>query len=152
MINCTPKSPFSWEFELEGDGHRGTVKVKWFREQGTITADGETFEVKKQGMASGQWTLEHHGQAVASALKEGAFRRTFEVKGQFGTFVLRPERFFGRRFVIETANQPVAKIRPVQFFTRRATIEVERENTPFAAVAFMFWLVLVTWRRTRRRD
>jgi hypothetical protein len=126
--------------------------MNWLREHGTFTADGEAFEVRKHGVMSGQWSLEQNGQTVASALKTNVFKRVFEVKGTFGTFDLRAQRFYGRMFVIETANQPVATIRPKNIFTRRATIELERPETSLAAVVFMFWLALVTWRRTRRRD
>jgi hypothetical protein len=152
MIECRPTNAFSWSFDIEGDGHRGTVDMRRLREQGSITADGAVYEVRKHGVVSREWSLEQYGQTVATARQTSVFRRTFEVKGAFGTFTLRARRFFGRTFTIETSNQPVAAIKRPRFFSRRATIEVERKETPFAALVFMFWLVLVTWRRARRRN
>ena len=101
MIRCRPKGICSWDFILDGEGHHSTLEFNWLSEQGAIYADGIRFEVRKHGMLSGQWTMEHAGKEFASAQKSTAFTRTFEIQKPRGVFVLRAESAFGRSFRIE---------------------------------------------------
>jgi hypothetical protein len=147
MIRCKPKGMFSWDFSLEGEGHHASLEFNWFGEQGTIAADGEWFEVRKHGMFSGHWTLNHDRRSVASARKTSAFTRTLEIQDAEGTLLLRAESAFGRSFHVERRGEVIAAIRPDHAFTRRATIVTRRWEWDFPTACFAFWLVVLTWRR-----
>ena len=73
MIRCIPKGICSWDFVLDGEGHRSTLEFNWLIEQGAINADGKKFDVRKHGMFGGHWTLDHAGIALASAQKSNLF-------------------------------------------------------------------------------
>lgn len=147
MIHCQPKGICSWNFFLEGDGHRASLAFNWLSEQGTITADRTTYEVHKHGAFSGQWTLDQAGKQVVTAQKSNAFARTFEIQALDESLVLRAESPFGRSFRIERLDEVIARIAPVHPFTRRATIEKRGPDDDFTTIAFSFWLVVITWRR-----
>ena len=147
MIRCRPKGVCSWDFLLAGEGHQSTLEFNWSSEQGAIYADEVPFEVKKHGMLSGHWTLEHVGKVFSSAQKSTAFTRTFEIQKPGGFLVLRAESAFGRSFRLEHSGDVVATMYPDHPFTRRASIEIRTQKWDFETVSFSFWLVVLTWRR-----
>jgi hypothetical protein len=147
MIRCKPKGLCSWDFFLDGEGHRASVEFNWVGEQGAIVADSTPFDVLKHGVFSGHWTLEHDGVAVASAQKSSAFTRTFEIQKGDDTLVLCAESALGRSFRVDHAGEAIATITPDHAFTRRATIETLTDKVDFLTLAFAFWLVVLTWRR-----
>ena len=148
MIRCKPKGICSWDFHLDGDGHLATLNFNWAGEQGEITADGTRFEVRKQGVFSGHWTLDDDaGKQTASAQKSSAFTQTFEIHDDNDHHVLRAETGFGRSFRVERSGDVIATVCPDHAFTRRATIEIHGQNWDFTIICFAFWLVVFTWRR-----
>lgn len=152
MILCKPKGICSWDFFLEGDGHHSSLDFNWVSEQGKITADRTSFEVRKHGAFSGRWTLDRAGEQVATAQKSSAFTRTFEIQEPDGPLVLRAESPFGRSFRVDRSNDLIAAIAPVHACTRRATIETRAKNCDFTTISFSFWLVVITWRRAARNS
>ena len=147
MIRCKPKGICSWDFFLDGEDHHANLEFNWLGEQGAITADDTSFEVRKHGRLSGHWTLDQGRESVASAQKSSAFTRTFEIQSAEDTLVLCAESAFGRGFRVERSGQVLATIRPDHAFTRRATIEAFGPKWDFPTVCFAFWLVVLTWHR-----
>jgi hypothetical protein len=152
MISCIPQGLCSWNYSLDGDGHRARVELNWIGEQGAITADDVRFEVRKRGVLSGHWTLDHDGEALASAEKSSAFTRTLAIRGAGDDLLLRAEYALARSFRIERSGEAIATIRPAHAFTRRATIEPLRQEWDFRLVCFAFWLVVLMWRRAASSD
>ena len=76
MIQCKPRSVCLWDFFLEGEGHQAILEFNWSGEQGRIIVDGTQLEVRKHGVFSGHWTLEHEATTLVSAQKATAFTRT----------------------------------------------------------------------------
>jgi hypothetical protein len=148
MIHCKPKSIFSWDFILDGEGHHASLDFEWFGEQGAITADGTHFKVRKHGMFSGHWTLDHEGQEIASAQKQSVFTRTFDIQSSSGSLVLRAESPFGNSFRVERSGELLATISRVHLLTRRTIIETIAQKWDFPTISFSFWLVALTWRRS----
>ena len=124
MIRCKPNGICSWNFLLDGEGHRSTLEFNLLGEQGAIEVDGERFDVRKHGTFSGHWTLDHAGSEMASAQKSTAFTRTFDVQDRSGSLLLRAESAFGRSFRVERFGKVIATIFPDHPFTRRAKIEI----------------------------
>ena len=148
MIRCLPKGICSWDFLLEGDGHRADLHFDLVREQGSMTADDTPYGIHKHGLFSGEWTLDRAGQGtVASAIKSSAFSRTFEVRHSLDSLLLRAESMLSRSFRVERSGLEYAKIITDHAFTRRATIEVLSDAYHFPTVGFAFWLVVLVWRR-----
>ncbi len=148
MIRCRPRTIFSWDFRVEGEGSAASLEVNWLSEQGTITSDRTDFEINKHGVFSGRWTMEANGQTHATAQKATAFRRTFEISSPTGELSLIPESMFTRRFRLEREGKLVARICPDHPFTRRSKIELRVTDLDFPTICFAFWLVLITWRRS----
>ena len=151
MIRCTPQSICSWDFQLEGEGHRASTQCNWASEQGSIVADGVDFDVSKHGLGSGRWTLERAGEVITTAQK-ATLRRTFELESPMGPLLLQAESMFGRAFRLERSGRAVASVRTEHAFTRRATIELHEVDLHWPTVCFSFWLAVVTWRRAARSN
>lgn len=152
VIRCLPQSICSWDFLLDGEGHRALLEFNWLSEQGVIRIDGERFDVRKHGAFSGHWTLEHPRLGVVSAQKATPFTRTFEVQDAGRDLVLRADSPFGRSFSVERGRDVIARIAPDHPFTRRATIQFLTEKWDFAMMSFLFWLVVLTWRRAAQSN
>ena len=89
---------------------------------------------------------------MASAQKSTAFTRTFDVQDRSGALLLRAESAFGRSFRVERFGKVIATIFPDHPFTRRAKIEIIADACDFATVSFVFWLVVLTWRRAAKNN
>ena len=152
MIECFPKSLFSWDFTARGlSTGSATEEYDWFTEQGRIGGARLGYEIRKHGVFSGRWTLERAGAVVAEAHKASAMFRSFEVASQAGHFTVRAESALPRAFEIRVGRQFVGGIRPAHIFTRRATIQCS-EMIPEHLQHFCFWLVALTWRRRTRSN
>jgi hypothetical protein len=152
MIRCTPYGLCSWNYRIDGDGHRASLVLNWVGEQGAITADGVPFEVQKHGVLSGHWTLDRAGETVASAQKTSPFTRTFELRDAESPLLLSAESAFGRSFRLERGGEAIATIWPAHLFTRRATIATFGEQWSFPTICFAFWLVVLIWRRAAQES
>ena len=53
MIRCKPKGICSWDFFLDGHGHRPTLQFNWLDKHGTIIGDALSSDVRKHGVFSG---------------------------------------------------------------------------------------------------
>ncbi len=144
MIECRPCGICSWDFTLEGDGHRAWVTFKWIGEQGRVVVDGEEFRVAKDGIFSGRWRLESTQGTVFTAEKPSAFLRTFKIYGSHESATLQAVTAFSRTMTLEGGGSHFT-ITPAHAFTRRARIEGEVGD--FRLTAFAFWLTVLTWRR-----
>jgi hypothetical protein len=144
MIECLPRGICSWNYDLDGDGHRAQTILGGWGERGGLRVDGEFFDVVKEGIWSGRWRLESGSGTLFTAQKVSAFTRTFEISGREGRAVLSAESAFGRTMRLEGERVNVT-IQPAHPFTRRAGISGEVAD--FRLVAFGFWLTALLWRR-----
>lgn len=148
MIECFPRSLCSWDFTVSGlPSGRATVEFDWLREEGRIVIGGGAYDVCKQGMFSGHWTLQRSGHTVADARKRSAFSRSFAVTGAGVEFSLQAESVLTRVFEIHTSGGIIGRIAPVHAFTRRAGITCP-DTVPGHFQLFAFWLAALTWKRS----
>lgn len=150
MIRCLPKGICSWNFILEGDGRHATLKLNWGSEQGAITADGTDYKVRKHGFFSGDWSLDQGPTSVVSGKQPDALIRSFEIQNAQETLLLRAESASSRNFLLERSEEVIAKIIRDHGFTRRANIEPLVQDLDFPTLAFAFFLVAITWRRSAK--
>lgn len=144
MIHAIPMGLCSWDFSLEGENLHGETRINFFTENGTIRVNGEAFEVRKQGMLSGQWALEHHGETLVTAQKETAFTRTITFTAPGGAHRLQAESMVGRSMVLTSPGSTV-HIAPDHPFTRRAHLSGAGQDP--RVTLFAFWLTILLWKR-----
>jgi hypothetical protein len=149
MIQCTPRGICSWDFILDGDGHRASVEFDWIGESGQLVIDGHHHTISKQGMFSGKWTFDSPVSHLFTAQKNNPFTRTFEISGPSGSAILSASSAFGRTMTI-AGDGIDCTISPAHPFTRRASIEGHYDD--FRLIAFAFWLATLTWRRAARNN
>ena len=153
MIRCEPKGMFSWNFDLEGEGHDGVLEFNMLGEgEGRIEVDRKQFEIEKHGLIKPKWSLTYKGETLATAQKSNAFTRTFEILIDDEPLLVRARSGFGRRFALEQSGELLASFAPANAFTRRATIRPEGPGADFLTLAFSFWLVVLNWRRAANSD
>ncbi|MEO0454225.1 MAG: hypothetical protein AAFY98_08825 [Verrucomicrobiota bacterium] len=124
-----------------------TVKYDWHQEAGRIDGAQMAYDIRKEGMFSGHWTLEQDGHVVSDARKPSAMIRCFEVTGEGVEFTLRACSAMTRAYEIILNQEVVGTISPNHAFTRRATVECA-DAIPEHLQLFSFWLVGLTWRRS----
>ncbi len=152
MIHCRPRSPFSWHFDLSGEGHRMSLELGWFRESGALVVDGARFDIVKPSLFVGRWSLEGPDGVHSRAHKVSALTRAYELSGPDGDLRLEPESMFLRAFQLTNRGRRLARLAPKAPIFRQATIEGKLKELDPATLAFAFWLVLVSWKRRGRRD
>ena len=126
--------------------------MNWWGEEGSIIVDGARYDVVKHGVMSGHWTLERDEIQNASAQKNDALTRTFEIQSGNSTFQLSARAAFGRTFELHHEAEKILTISPEQIFFRRATIEIHTPDFDLLTIGFAFWLVMLMWRRISRRN
>ncbi|QDV46322.1 hypothetical protein Enr13x_62310 [Stieleria neptunia] len=147
MIQCLPQGICSWNYHLSGEAFNGETALRVSSEQGSIVVDGIAFTVKKQGVFSGQWTLEHGGNEVASAQKQSVFWRTFDIDAPGGPLLLATDTPFTRCYTLRRGEESIATMRPNHPLTRRGKINLLTSEWDAPTVVFSFWLVVLIWRR-----
>jgi hypothetical protein len=151
MLTCTPRSFFSWDFNVEGLVHGNAgVEFNFFTEQGVIRYSGAEYSVCKYGWLSGQWGIESGGQTYVRALKTNPLLRKFEIQEDHNTFQLRAMPLT-RCYEILQGGAAIGSIVPDHFMTRRATIECSGSLSELGQL-FCFWLAALTWRRAARSN
>lgn len=147
MIRCIPLGICAWNFRLDGEGHRGFLKLTIAGEQGSVSVDDVQFDVRKHGIFSGRWTLNYQGEEVALAQKSSPLTRTFELQTPDGTLQLFASSPLGRSFQLHRGDALLADIYPDHPATRRARIDLKVGQWDAPIVFFAFWLVALMWHR-----
>ena len=128
MIRCIPLGICSWDFRLEGEGHKGQLKFAMTGEQGAVIVDAVRFDVRKHGVFSGRWTLCYRGDEVVQAQKSSPFTRAFQLETPDGLIQLTPLSPLGRSFRVCRGEEVLATISPDHPATRRACIEIQTDR------------------------
>ena len=147
MLTCLPMSLCSWDYRISGATRgEGILTFEWMSEQGAIRSGPDACAVRKHGVASGKWTLELNGTAIARAEKPSAMFRQFSIFFENRVFDLRAVSAFSRKFILWEGGRQVGAIEAAHAFTRRATIDCQ-DSVPEWVELFAFWLVAILWRR-----
>lgn len=147
MLTAVPKSFFSWDFNIfEGPREIAGIDMSWWREKGKLSIQDETYEVSREGLMSGVFTLASHKGVLARAEKPSAFVRSFDIESQGQLYHLRAASMFRREFLLFQSSEQVGSISPEGIFTRRASIDLPSE-LPLPVVVFITWLAVILWQR-----
>lgn len=146
MLQGIPKSIFSWGFEVcDGSGPIAVMDVRWMSEGGDFEYQGRQYELRKAGVLSGEFSLQENSNVIAEATKTTCVR-SFDVRYAQQHYCLRAASPFTRRFVVAQDGRIIGEIGPEHPFTRRSRLDLP-ENVPVPVQVFMFWLVILMWRR-----
>lgn len=147
MIEATPKSTFSSDFELSMDGRSlALLDLGSWREAAEFVIDGEAYTLSRERSMSGSFLLKKGDQVMAEAVKPSAFRETFELEHERECYVIRKPSIWRREFEVLRLGSRVGRIFPAGSFSRRALVDLPSE-WPIPVQVFVFWLVLLIWNR-----
>ena len=147
QMQARPSHLFSWDFDLylEGEFLAG-FDMSWLREGGRFTYEGREYHLAREGFWSGDFALTVDEGVLALATKESAFTRRFVVRVGTRELVLEPASLFGRSFRLVENGSAVGHVLPEHWFARACTLEFPDE-LPVPVQVFLFWLVVLMWRR-----
>ncbi|MBB5353292.1 hypothetical protein HNR46_003547 [Haloferula luteola] len=143
MIACEPEGFFSWNYRFRGEGFEGQTWHRVFGEKGGFEVNGVSYEVAKDGIWSGSWTVRHQGQVVGRGSKRNPFTRTFDLEWEGDAWVLSA-RGLGRAMMLQGPGGSLS-FRPVHVFSRR--VEVEGRIDSPAMIGWALWCAVTIWRR-----
>ncbi len=118
MLRAEPVRLFSWDYKaLRGDLCFASLDVSWFRERGELTIDHDVYDVGRERLFSGAFTLSLGGETLASARKPSAFERRFKTDHDGHAYVLESPSTFVRKMVLRT--RPAKRSAPCVLCTSR---------------------------------
>jgi hypothetical protein len=148
MLRAVPKSWFSPGYKLlENNNTIAIVEISRWREAGELIIRGSTYRVYRQGLMSGFFVLEDDaGSILARAEKPSALYRSFLVEHGGKTYTLEAESSLFRKFILSDGGRQIGSVYPESALTRKSVVDLP-EEIPLAVRAFMFWLVMILWKR-----
>ena len=126
--------------------HLAELRTSWWRERGTIVADGREYRVYREGLFSGDFILESADRIVARATRTSVFRRAFVIQHERGALTLRAQSAFRRAFVAQAGDVRLGSITPEGIFSRKSEVDLPADM-PIAVKAFCVWLTVLLWKR-----
>jgi hypothetical protein len=99
----------------------------------------------------GTFALKSGDQVLAHAHKTSIFSRSFDVEIAGGVSTLRPVSMWRREFELHHSNIPIGSIFPRSWFRRTTVIDLP-DGLSLPEQVFLFWLVLVLWRRQAKQN
>jgi len=149
MLQIVPTHWYSWDVTVTDESRPvADIALSWLGETGTLTVDGNTYDVHREGLMSGTFVLEHAGRVLAQAEKPSVFRREFVIRHADREYTLRPQSFFGRAYVLLDGSRQLGSLAPKGPFTRGAAADLPHD-LPLPLRMFIVWLTVVLWRRQR---
>jgi hypothetical protein len=147
MLEAVPKNIFAIGFFLQQQNVLlGEIDISIWREKAQLELKEGTYLLYRERHFSGDFVLEHEGKVLARAKKPSAIYNTFEVELPDRHLVLRKPSAWNRRFSVFDGEKEVGSIYPLNLLTQRANVDLPAD-WPLAIRAFLFWLVLIIWKR-----
>ena len=146
-IDAVPKSMFSCGYDLYlENAPLVSFDTSWALERGSFQWEGASYDLYRESPWFGDFVVSDGSGAVVRATKDSAFVRAFTV--QFGDrgFSLRAAHPLTRRFVLEEQGNVGGEICPKTIFSRKCRGQFP-DDLPIPACVFLFWLVVLMWRR-----
>jgi len=152
VLEARPKQLMSWGFNLfEGGIHVTTLNMRWFTEAGTFQWNHTPYQLGREGFRSGDFFMASENRVIARGRKTSAFLRKFRLNIQDRELILSAKAPFLRTFQLTEQAMIMGTIRPNHALTRKCMIDLPDELDTARRV-FIFWLVVLMWRRTSRSN
>jgi hypothetical protein len=147
MLEASPVGIFSWAFTVRSGGETvAEINPAWFSEQAEVTVSGKPYTLARESVLEGTFAMHSGGRVVASARKPSAFFRAFEVELPGRRFELKAVSVWSREFGLYAGETLIGRIGPASWLGRSAVIDLP-DALPTEVQVFLFWLVLVLWKR-----
>jgi hypothetical protein len=147
MLEAKPISIFSRDFRIEAEGRQiALLDVAFWREAGEVSIEGRPYELYREGLMSGDFVLESEGQTLARAIKPSAWFSEFDLEIKGRRYLLKRHFIFGKSFSVLQDDAVVGSVVRAGLFSRRSIISLPPDWS-IPAQVFVFWLVLVIWKR-----
>jgi hypothetical protein len=147
MLEAAPVGKFSWAFTVSIGGETvAEVTPAWFSERAEVTVAGKSYTLARESVLEGTFAMRAGDRVVASARKPSAFFRAFEVEVSGRRYELKAVSIWSREFGLYEGESLVGRIGPASWLGRSAVIDLP-DALPTEVQVFLFWLVLVLWKR-----
>ena len=147
LLLATPRNIFSWSFEVHrGDELVAHIDMSWFREAAEVSIGGQDYTFSRESILRGTFALRQGDQILARAQKTGVFSRSFEVEMAGSVSTLSAVSTWRREFELRHGGMQIGRIYPQSWFRWTAVIDLP-DGLSLPEQVFLFWLVLVLWRR-----
>jgi hypothetical protein len=139
-----PRRWYSSDYRiLDGDREIASLRLKIFRDTGVFEVEGKEYQIRVEGFLRGRFELMEGPTVLAKAEKS---RRTFEIRTSGHRMTLKANGLLGRSWDLHVLTGPVGSIRSLGWLKNSAEADLPDE-LPLSLRVFLFYLVLVTWRR-----
>ena len=152
MLHATPRGLFTWGFTIRQGGDTiADIDPSWLGERAEITVEGHTYSAYREGLLAGTFALQSEERTLARARKASVFVRAFDIDLAGRPMELKAASVWRREFGLFENGEQVGRISPASWFGWHAVIDLP-PDIPLPAQLFLFWLVLVLWRRAAAAD
>lgn len=146
MIEAKPNSMFSWDFSIyEAEKKITNLDLSLFRERAIFILADTEYEIRRDSLTRGTFSLHSGDQMIASAQKT-AFARNFRVNYSDRTIDLKALHIFSRTFSLFDNDVQIGSISPTEWPGRRAIIDFPKDIS-VPVQLFLFCLAVFLWRR-----
>jgi len=143
-----PRSVFSLDYQvMAADQEVAVITGAWFNEAARFTLGGNLYEMAPEGWFSRNFSLKVNSIVLATAHKKSIFKRKFQVCIEQRELTLVAASPFTRKFNVLEDGRIIGDMAPEHMFTRKCRASFP-ESLSTASQLFLFWLVILMWRRS----
>jgi len=147
MLKAVPLRWFSNDYTVSGDDITPLLlDLSNWRESAELEIDGVAYKLARDSAFGGDFTISSAGMALARARKISFWRSGFEIQADGRTFELKRASMWRSSFSVLEAGKPVGTVSRAGTWSREAVLDLP-PGWPLALRLFVFWLVVVMWRR-----
>lgn len=147
MIRCDTRGLFSWRYRVFDERTTCLLDFDWRDESGTLEIEGGD-KLRIAPDPDRGWVAWRGDEQVFVGRRSGHDPVAFTLqRSAMAGLRARSITRTGRTFLIEAGGRLVGKLAPVHLLTRRARIHTETDDYDVPSLAFLFWMVVVSWRR-----
>ena len=149
MLTATPRSMFSWDFTAYEDGIAiADIDMAWFGERAEVTIKGCPYCVRRESVLEGTFALKRGDEVLARAVKPSMLVRAFEVEFAERRLEMQALAVWSNEFGLFDAGAQIGRIGRVRWFGWETVIDLPNDIA-LPVQVFLFWLVLILWRRAQ---
>lgn len=139
-----PRRWYSSEYRiLDGEVEIASLRLKLLRDTGIFQVEGKEYQIDVEGFLRGRFELKEGPMILAKAEKT---RRKFEIRTGGQRMTLEANGLLGRSWDLHVMTGPIGSIRSLGWLKNAAEANLP-EELPLPLRVFLFYLVLITWRR-----
>jgi hypothetical protein len=147
MLEAVAQRLFSWDFAISQETRPiAVIDMSWFHERAEVRVGNQVFEVRRDSVVHGTFSLHGGDELLATAQKESALARIFSVDVAGRLLELKAAAFWRRDFELVDHGALIGRVSSTSWLGRGARIDFP-DDLSIPVQVFLFWLVVVVWRR-----